>query len=168
MQMFTVPQFIDAEDKIIGALTVRQFIICLAGLIIMVISYKLFDLVLFIIIGLLCIVVFGALAFVKINGRPFHFFLLNLVQTMKKPKTRVWNHKNSLKDLASEEQDEGGALQETVNKKDVPKKRLPDSRLNELSLIVDTKGVYKGGENENVRVINKNRKNGGKKEQISR
>ena len=32
MQMFTVPQFIDVEDKIIGPITTRQFIICLVGL----------------------------------------------------------------------------------------------------------------------------------------
>lgn len=163
MQMFTVPQFIDAEDKIIGALTVRQFIICLVGIIIMAIAYKLFDMVLFIAVALLCVVLFGALAFVKINGRPFHFFLLNLVQTLKKPGLRVWNHKNQLKDATGEENDDGEALQETVNKNISPKKKMSESRLNELSLIVDTKGVYKGGDDEDVKIIdnNKNKNNNG-------
>ncbi|MBD3248206.1 hypothetical protein GF382_02860 [Candidatus Falkowbacteria bacterium] len=155
MQMFTVPQFIDAEDKIIGALTVRQFIISLAGFIFIAIAYKIFDLGLFILVAILCFIVFGALAFVKINGRPFHYFLLNFIQTSKKPRLRVWNHKNSLKDLAKDEDDQGEALQETANKKIVSRKDLPKPRLNELSLIVDTKGVYKGGDEEAPEIISK-------------
>ncbi|KKS92044.1 MAG: hypothetical protein UV69_C0039G0006, partial [Parcubacteria group bacterium GW2011_GWE2_43_12] len=31
MQQFVVPQFIDVEDKIIGPITVRQFIIIMVG-----------------------------------------------------------------------------------------------------------------------------------------
>jgi len=153
MQTFTVPQFIDAEDKIIGALTVRQFIICLVGIILMAISYKIFSFLIFIIVSIIFLVIFGALAFVKINGRPFHFFLLNLVQTVKKPKTRVWNHKNSLKDISNEE-DEGKALQETVNK-NISKKKMSESRLNELSMIVDTQGLYKGRDNDNGKILRK-------------
>lgn len=153
MQMFTVPQFIDVEDKIIGALTVRQFIISLTGFIIIAIAYKLFPVFIFIIVTILSFLVFGALAFAKINGRPFHFFLLNAMQTSRKPKLRVWNHKNSLRDIA-EEDDTGQALQETANKNiTVPHKELPKSRLNELSLVVDTRGVYKGGDDEEPEII---------------
>lgn len=157
MQMFTVPQFIDAEDKIIGALTVRQFIICLIGFLIIALCYKLVSsMVIFVVIVILCFMVFGALAFAKINGRPFHFFLLNILQTQKKPKLRVWNHKNSLKDIYNEEEDKGDAVQETVNKKlVVPEKSLPSSRLNELSLVVDTRGVYKGGDSADTEILNK-------------
>ena len=43
MQQFTVPQFIDVEDKIIGPITTRQFVIMLAGFTLIGISYKLFD-----------------------------------------------------------------------------------------------------------------------------
>lgn len=144
MQMFTVPQFIDAEDKIIGPITVRQFIICLAGLIVIAISYKLFDFGLFVVIGILCFAIFGSLAFVKINGRPFHFFVLNFIQTTKKPGLRIWNHKNSLKDLIVSEENDGREIQES---RKIPAKLRPaGSRLNELSLIVDTKGMYKGEE----------------------
>lgn len=147
MQMFTVPQFIDVEDKIIGAITVRQFVICLAGLVFIAIGWKLFDLGLFIVWGLLCIIVFGAFAFVKINGRPFHYFLLNVVQTSKKPRTRVWNHRNPLKDAPAAE-DQGKSIQTAP--KIVAKVKPKLSRLKELSLVVDTKGAYKGGEDEEI------------------
>lgn len=145
MQMFTVPQFIDTEDKIIGPITVRQFIICLSGAIVIGISYKLFDFVLFVIVSLLCFFIFGSFAFVKINGRPFHFFILNLIQTTKKPRLRVWNHKNPLKDAVIEKENDGQEIQES---RKVPAKVRPaGSRLNELALIVDTRGIYKGEEN---------------------
>ena len=92
MQQFTVPQFIDVEDKIIGSITARQFIIMLAAFILIAIFYKIFDFSLFVVASTLVIFICGALSFVKINGRPFHFFVLNLIQTLKRPNVRVWNH----------------------------------------------------------------------------
>jgi hypothetical protein len=149
MQMFTVPQFIDAEDKIIGAMTVRQFIIALAGMAVIGIGWKIFDFSLFIVWAIINFVVFGAFAFIKINGRPFHYFALNLIQTTKKPRLRVWNHKNPLKDAMVADADRGEAVHTQV--KVVPIKPRPaGSRLRELSLVVDTKGAYKGGEDEEI------------------
>jgi hypothetical protein len=149
MQLFTVPQFIDAEDKIIGPITVRQFIICLAGMAFIGIGWKLFDLSLFIVWGLVNFAVFGSLAFVKINGRPFHYFVLNFIQTSKKPRLRVWNHKNPLKDAVSAEDDKGEGVHAAA--KFIPVKPRPaGSRLRELALIADTKGQYKGGEDEEI------------------
>jgi PrgI family protein len=149
MQMFTVPQFIDVEDKIIGPITTRQFIICLVGVGVLVPAWKLLDLLTFILVGLLDFIIVGAFAFVKINGRPFHYFVLNVIQTFKKPNLRVWNHKNPLKDLLSAEE---AAAEEvpTVTKPTAVRERLVSSHLKELSLIVDTKGVYKGEEGEEI------------------
>lgn len=149
MQMFTVPQFIDAEDKIIGAMTVRQFVICLAGVAVIGIGWKIFDFSLLVVWGIGNLAVFGAFAFVKVNGRPFHYFVLNVVQTSKKPRLRVWNHRNPLKDVVSSEDDKGEAVHTAA--KVVPVKPHPaGSRLRELSLIADTKGAYKGGEGEEI------------------
>ena len=49
MEQFTVPQFIDVEDKVIGPITVRQFIILLFGGGFIFIAYRLSDFVLFLI-----------------------------------------------------------------------------------------------------------------------
>ena len=59
-QQFTVPQFIDVEDQILGPITVRQFVIVLADGIFLAISYKLADLTLFIIL----LLIFGGLGIV--------------------------------------------------------------------------------------------------------
>jgi hypothetical protein len=148
-QMFTIPQFIDVESKIIGALTVRQFIISLSGFILIGICYKLLEFWTFVFVGLLIFAVAGAFAFVKINGRPFHFFVLNFIQTSSKPDLRVWNHRIINKEIDKEK--EGKQFSESNL---VPAKPKPSaSRINELSLVIDTQGTYRGENQENVRIV---------------
>lgn len=147
MQQFVVPQFIDVEDKIIGPITIRQFIVILAGSLIIAISYKLFDFSLFVVFGLLTFTIAGVFAFLKINGRPFHYFVLNLFQTFKRPRLRVWHNGFSLTS-------DNYGIEESSFTPVVPavfNKHYTASRLAELSLIVDTKGAYQGeGEESGV------------------
>lgn len=138
MQQFTVPQFIDVENKIIGPITVRQFIIFLAAAIIIGLSYRLFDFSLFSTIAIFVLVLAALFAFVKINGQPFHLFVLSAVQTLRRPKLRVWN-KRLLADGWNEETAAVKPSQPTV-----APKAFKSSRLAELSLVVDTKGRYRG------------------------
>lgn len=140
MHQFTVPQFIDVEDKIIGPITTRQFIIMLAAFLLMAISYKIFDFSLFVVTSLFLFATFGTVAFARINGRPFHFFVLNFVQTIKRDRLRVWL-KNSLENKGDYEEQEID-LGESIP---LPKS-FSSSRLAELSLVVDTQGEYKGEE----------------------
>lgn len=149
---FIVPQFIDAEDKIWGPVTVRQFIIVLAGGLLIVLSYKFADFALFLTqssIILLLVIIF---AFVKINGVTFHLFLLNVIQTVKRPKIRIWR-KEYIK------VEEFKIKGENVVAAPIPvKNMLPNKKLSELSLIIDTGGVYKGEIDANIinnSVINK-------------
>jgi len=138
MQQFTVPQFIDVEDKIIGPITTRQFLIILAGGILVAILYKVFDFSLFVtstvFVGIICF----TFAFIKINGRPFHFFILNVVQTLKKPNLRVWQ---MVDNQMSAVEAEVFLPPEIIPKKNI---NLKTSRLDQMSLIVDTYGQYRG------------------------
>lgn len=143
MQQFVVPQFIDVEDKIIGPITTRQFIIILVGFLIIAASYKLFDFSLFLTFGLLVLVITGVFAFLKINGRPFHFFVLNLFQTFKRPRLRIWYN-----GLLLSGDDYGIEESHFTPAAVAPEKHYTTSRLAELSLIVDTKGAYQGEGNE--------------------
>jgi hypothetical protein len=142
MQQFTVPQFIDVEAKVIGPITSRQFIIILAGFIIISISYKLFDFSLFLTIAILTLIISGTFAFAKINGRPFHFFILNFIQTIKRAKLRVWNNAVGKIDYDYEKDETETAVE--ILPPSV--KHYTTSRLAELSLIVDTGGAYRGEE----------------------
>jgi hypothetical protein len=138
MQQFVVPQFIDVEDKVIGPITVRQFIIMLVGFLIAGISYKFFNFTLFVVFGLATVAVFGVFAFLKINGRPFHYFILTLFQTFRRTKLRVWHHAVNQVDYNPEKREPAAAA------RPLPEKHYFSSRLAELSLIVDTKGAYRG------------------------
>jgi len=145
MQQFTVPQFIDVEDKIFGPITVRQFVIILTAFMLSAIAYKLADFALFLTLTFLFFVVGGIIAFLKINGRPFHYFVLNFIQTLKKPKVRVWNNKllktdKELRDLPDNSIKQVAKLQR--------KPLYAKSKLAEVSLIVDTGGVYQGGDDD--------------------
>lgn len=142
MQQFTVPQFIDVEDKIIGPITTRQFLIFLAGAILIGIFYKIFSFDLFIVLSVIVFIISVTFGFVKINGRPFHFFVLNFIQTLRRPKIRVWNHR--LAPVIDKEKIPTLKFEETRTAKEYYKK----SKIAELSLIVDTEGEYKGSDNE--------------------
>jgi hypothetical protein len=144
VQQFTIPQFIDVEDKIIGPITTRQFIIILAGFMLIFGCYKLFDFSLFVIISLIIFGISSLFAFVKINGRPFHLFALNVVQTTKRTKLRIWNHKTGPIDVDDE------AIPLPAEK--IQSKHYSFSRLTELSLIVDTGGEYKGEQQEDAKI----------------
>jgi hypothetical protein len=138
MQQFTVPQFIDVESKIIGPLTTRQFVIILVAGVVIAVGYKIFDFSLFLVSGIFIAIVAIFFAFVKINGRPFHLFVVNAVQTIRRPNLRVWNNRTLIN-----EQDE---TTEAI-RPEAPAPLKPEfkkSRLAELALIVDTKGKYKG------------------------
>jgi hypothetical protein len=144
MQQFTVPQFIDVENKIIGPITTRQFVILLVGAVIIAIFYKIFDFDLFIVISSLVFIIDVVFAFVKINGQPFHLFALNAFQTMKRPGIRVWN--NRLAPVINEEKIPTIKFDATRSTKEYYKR----SHLAELSLIVDTKGEYRGDTEEEI------------------
>ena len=143
MQQFTVPQFIDVEDKIIGPITVRQFIIILASFLIAVAAYRIFTFSAFLVISIIVFGIAAVFAFYRVNGMPFHFFVLNFFQTFSRPTLRVWNL--AIGKIETE------FINESEAKKDELKTRKQDrrvgaSRLAELSLIVDTSGKFKGGE----------------------
>jgi hypothetical protein len=138
MQQFTVPQFIDVENQIIGPITTRQFMIFLAGAIIIAASYKLFDFSLFVTIAVIVFILAASFAFVKINGRPFHFFILNLVQTLRRPGLRVWDNRAAAPSAEVQLPVVPSGYQAA------PPKFYKKSRLAELALIVDTQGRYKG------------------------
>ena len=78
-------------------------------------------------------------AFAKVNGLPFHYIVLNMIQTFRKPMLRVWD---KTVDEAS--------LKAQMKKKDVappppppPVKRpMEQSRLGDIALVVNTGGVY--------------------------
>lgn len=90
---YQVPQFIEVEDKIIGPLTLKQFLWLLAGAGILLVVWALVDLAVFIILAIPIVALSGLLAFLKVNGRPFIYFLGSLFHFIRKPKMFIWGRK---------------------------------------------------------------------------
>jgi len=88
---FKVPQKIDIEDRIVGPLTMVQFVYAVVGggaayLFLNTIPSPLnWILAVPVAIFTFCIV------FVKVNGRPFSNFLKNLLVYSVSPKARLWH-----------------------------------------------------------------------------
>ena len=139
MDQFVVPQFIDVEDKIFGPITTRQFIMLLSAGLLLFIVFKLADIVLFIFLAALIGGFALVLAFVKINGQPFHYFLLNIVQTVRRPSRRIWYKSFTKNELT--ESIKSGKVEMVEAVKEVP--RVSYNRLRDLSLVVNTGGYYK-------------------------
>jgi len=87
---FQVPQFIETEDKIIGPLTLKQFLyIAAAG----GLSFMLFfflKTLLWLIITMFLGTAGAALAFIKINGRPLPKVLIAALGFYWKPRLYLW------------------------------------------------------------------------------
>lgn len=141
MEQFTVPQFIDVEDKVIGPLSVRQFLLLLLSFGACFLFYKIFVFTVFVILSIITVVIGGAFAFVKINGVPLHYFLLNFAQVLRMPGVRVWGRNYSSADETEPE------IEIFKSDKVVPR-GFTSSHLNQLSLIVDTRGYYSGDSEE--------------------
>ena len=142
-QQYVVPQFIDVEDKIIGPITVRQFVLMIIGGLFLFLFYKIFIIPVFIVCAIFIIGFVGLFGFIKVNSHPFHVFLVGMLQTMKRPKKRIWNKELTRLYAVSKDKKKGKkekmqSAAPTVVRKPVVGK----SRLAELSLLADTGGRY--------------------------
>ncbi|MFA5947094.1 MAG: PrgI family protein [Patescibacteria group bacterium] len=141
---FVVPQFLDIEPRIIGPITARQFIIMLVVVLVDFVFYRLFanNIPFLIATALPTSALGGIFAFGKVNGQPFHVIVINVIQTIRRPGKRVWDKTLSdgeLKVLMLQE------APPPVESK-IRKAPLEGSRLSELTLVVNTGGVYSGDE----------------------
>lgn len=139
MQKFVAPQFIDVEDKIIGPITVRQFIIGVVAGFFIFLSYKFSDLGLFIIEAIGIVTIYVLIGFIKINGQHFHLFVASILKSILSAQIRVWNKTDLLPSF-----EKTSLIQEKTGP--APAKIRPLTGLHELSslsLLIDTGGKYK-------------------------
>jgi hypothetical protein len=138
-QQFVVPQFIDVEDKIFGPVTTRQFLIILVAGLVIFAAYRWGDFALFITVTALVGGLALVLAFVKVNGQTFHYFLLNIIQTARKPGLRVWSKQYSKEEIDFLRKRGAEEAEEIV----APAKKATGSHIRDLSLVVNTGGYYR-------------------------
>ncbi len=76
---FQVPQFIETETKLVGPLTLWQFLWVASGTSIIAMEYILTSGYIFFILLVLTAALFSSLAFVKVDGQPFLNYLAYMV-----------------------------------------------------------------------------------------
>lgn len=90
---FQVPQFIEIEDKLFGPLTFKQFAYLVGGAGIIFVLYKLLPFFIAIIFIIPVAVLSLALAFYKMNGKPFIFYMQAAINYATKSKLYVWKQR---------------------------------------------------------------------------
>lgn len=125
---YQVPQFIEIEDKIIGPLTIKQFIYLAGGAGMSFIAYRFLTIYLALPSIAIIIVLALALAFYKVNNRSFIELLEAMFNFYTKEKLYIWKKE----ERAIEHKE---AKDATPNQVYVP--RLSDSKLKELSWSLD-------------------------------
>lgn len=94
-----IPQDVTREDRLVGPLTLRQFLAVLIGSGIVYVAYQGYAIGYLYFVEFFAIsVIFGglavAIAFVKVNGRPFATYLANLKHFILMPKRWGWAKEN--------------------------------------------------------------------------
>ena len=135
---FIVPQFIDVEDKIIGPITTKQFIMGVIIMLFMFLAFRFADTVLFVIEALFLLIFYILSAFVKINGQPFYYFVLNVIRSAKRPALRSWSRETVVWQVVPAHADA-----HVLAAAPLIRKKLVDQQLSSLSLLVDTGGKYR-------------------------
>lgn len=136
---FKVPQFIDIEDKIFGPLTFKEFVYLVGGGALCYVLYQLlpFIVAMFVIlpVGALSL----ALAFYKVNGKPFIKILEASIRYLFQSKLYLWK-----KEYQKEEKE----------KKTVPTKpltvdpRLSQGKLKDIAWSLDILDAKKQNEKQ--------------------
>ena len=133
---YSVPQFVDVEDKIIGPLTLKQFLMLLGGGLVIFMYWSIFDVgVLFFLLALPTAFLFAGLAFGKFNGRPLMVNMVEMAKYFFTPKYRLFHRA-------------GAGAGPLLVKKAAPPSATPavdvqekSSRLKRLAYLLDQKGA---------------------------
>jgi hypothetical protein len=135
---FAVPQFTDVEDKLIGPLTLKQFLILLAAGGVVMFFWSLFGLSFFFFIFALPVVLLGiAFAFGKFNGRPLFSYAGSLISFFSRPQARVFKREEPTVVMHLE------SKSEKVKSKTAPPEITEgtESRLKRLAYLLDQKAA---------------------------
>lgn len=128
--MFSVPQFIDVEDKIAGPLTWRQLLWMIGMGITLLVIYNTIGTVGFLIVAVPIILLFCALAFYRPQGQPLIVFLYHGITYFFRPKVAVWERPTA---RASQTPVEAAPAKPAA-----PEKRVTPAELRRLAELMDT------------------------------
>lgn len=130
---FQVPQFIEIEDKIFGPLTFKQFIYVAGGGGICVLLFIFLPKFLAFLVSVPVALFSAALAFYKVNDKPFIFMVEAFLKYSVTNKLYIWKKEDKKNVTTSVSSNESQKIDQVY----VPK--LSDSKLKDLTWSLDIK-----------------------------
>jgi hypothetical protein len=138
---YQVPQFIEVEDKIFGPLTLKQFIYIAGGAGLSFLIYQLSPSIIVSAVPMVIVLTFsGALAFYKVNNKPFIFLIESAFKYYTSAKLYIWKKqdKKPTNNLAQEAKSYASIM--------VPK--ISDSKLKDLTWSLNIKESMYSNKNQ--------------------
>lgn len=132
---FQVPQFIEIEDKVFGPFTFKQFVYLLGAVASLYIPYRFWGLYVGVLVGGPIAAFALALAFAKINSRPFVFIAESAVKYFFSHKLYLWKHKDK--------KVETKVLSETAMPRGVAVPTLSQNKLKDIAWALDVREIKK-------------------------
>lgn len=134
---FQVPQFIEQQPKIIGFLTLPQFLYVAAAAGVSFMAFYVFNFFLWLMVTVFVAAVAIGMAFVKINGQPLPKILLSAVGYVWQPRKFAWQRAMKEAELDTTKLEEMEAMRNSMNL---------GEKLKSLTMSVTT-GKWMGGKN---------------------
>ena len=145
---YAVPQFIEVEDKIFGPLTLKQFIYLAGAGGVLFILLKMLPLVIAIFVAIPVVALALALAFYKINKRPFVLVLESAFKYILSNRLYIWKSKD-IKQIIAEKDKADGIINSKV-KSEVNIPELSSNRLKDIAWSLDIKeSIYSDASQQN-------------------
>ena len=131
---FAVPQFTEVEDKLIGPLTLKQFLVLLATGGVVLFFWSLLKLSIFFFFFAVPVGLTGlALAFGRFNGRPLFGYIGSFLSFFSRPQARIFMREEPIVVMHVESQ------KPKVKSKIATPEEPTESRLKKLAYLLDQK-----------------------------
>ncbi len=129
---FQVPQFIEVEDKIIGPLTLRQFLYLGGAGFFIFITFYIFTFGVWFMLSVFSAILAFVFAFVKPNNQPIERVLVSAFKFFWNPKKYFWQRKERVRKVSLEK-----TAKPVVHVFKKPFKRLADEDIKNIAAKLD-------------------------------
>ena len=145
---FQVPQFIEVEDKMFGPLTLKQFIYLAGAGGVLFVLLKMLPFFIAIFMAIPVVALALALAFYKINKRPFVLVLESAFKYVLSNRLYIWKSKDIKQIIAEKDKADGIISSKVKDKVSIPE--LSGNRLKDIAWSLDIKeSIYSDASQQN-------------------
>lgn len=127
---FSVPQFIDVEDKVVGPFTIKQTAYLMAGGALMLMAYILFNVVFFTMVAAVVAPLTAGFVFWRPKGISMAKYLSNVIEFSTSEHLYVWRRDPAIVMFK--------AVQKRHTGNEEPMKMVSRSRIRDLANLLDT------------------------------